>query len=190
MPVPGAEAGTEEPLTVILNRLSSGDREHRRAVAEAVTESLKPELKTRAFIFNTLLQDKAIGDRLRGYPHWLASRNLSNEASDESVQALITAVKERYEIGRRWYRLKAKLLGVDQLADYDRVAVVTADDARIRGRRAATSCSTPTAPSARTLAHPRSGSSPTATSMRRHAPASAAGRSARTPCRRATPTSS
>lgn len=130
VPVPG-EDGAEEPLTVILNRLSSGDREHRAAVASAVTDALQPELKTRAFIFNTLLQDKAIGDRLRRYPHWLASRNLSNEATDESVQALITAVKERYEIGRRWYRLKAKLLGVDVLADYDRVAVVTADDSRI-----------------------------------------------------------
>lgn len=130
VPVPG-EDGAEEPLTVILNRLSSSDREHRKAVAEAVSASLEPELKTRTFIFNTLLQDKAISDRLRSYPHWLASRNLSNEASDESVQALITAVKERYEIGRRWYRLKAKLLGVDRLADYDRVAVVTADDVRI-----------------------------------------------------------
>ena len=29
-----------------------------------------------------------IDDRLRGYPHWLASRNLANEASDESVEAL------------------------------------------------------------------------------------------------------
>ncbi|MEH3054294.1 MAG: M3 family oligoendopeptidase [Patulibacter minatonensis] len=130
VPVPGAD-GEEEPLTVILNRLSSGDREHRKAVAEAVTASLEPDLKTRTFIFNTLLQDKAIGDRLRSYPSWLSSRNLSNEASDESVQALVTAVKERYEIGRRWYRLKAKLLGVDVLADYDRVAVVTSDDARI-----------------------------------------------------------
>jgi len=131
VPVPGADDGQQEPLTVILNRLSSSDRAHRKAVSEAVTASLEPELKTRTFIFNTLLQDKAISDRLRTYPHWLASRNLSNEASDESVQALITAVKERYEIGRRWYRLKAKLLGVDRLADYDRVAVVTADDAHI-----------------------------------------------------------
>lgn len=131
VPVPGQEGAEPEPLTVILNRLSSNDREHRKAVAEAVTVALEPELKTRAFITNTLLQDKAIGDRLRHYPNWLSSRNLSNEASDASVQALITAVKERYEVGRRWYRLKAKLLGVDQLADYDRVAVVTKDDARI-----------------------------------------------------------
>jgi oligoendopeptidase F len=131
VPVPGDPGGEPEPLTVILNRLSSNDRAERKAVAEAVTEALEPELKTRAFIFNTLLQDKAIGDRLRDYPHWLSSRNLSNEASDASVQALITAVKDRYEVGRRWYRLKAKLLGVDQLQDYDRVATVTSDDARL-----------------------------------------------------------
>lgn len=131
VPVPGAPDAEPEPLTVSLNRLSSNDREERKAVAEAVTESLQPDLRTRAFITNTLLQDKAIGDRLRQYPHWLASRNLSNEASDASVEALITAVKERYEIGRRWYRLKAKLLGLDVLKDYDRVAVVTQDDARL-----------------------------------------------------------
>ena len=70
-------------------------------------------------------------DRLRHYPHWLASRNLSNEASDESVQALIEAVRGRYELPRRWYRLKAQLLGVDKLADYDRMAAVTQDNEKV-----------------------------------------------------------
>ena len=65
----------------------------RRAAAEAVTEALEPGLRTRAFIFNTLLHDKAVDDRLRDYPHWLAARNLANEASDESVQALVEAVR-------------------------------------------------------------------------------------------------
>ena len=49
-------------------------------------------------MFNTLLADKVVEDRLRSYPHWLASRNLANEASDESVQALIEAVRARYEL--------------------------------------------------------------------------------------------
>ena len=71
----------------------------------------QPGLRTRAFIFNTLLHDKAVDDRLRHYPNWLAARNLSNEASDESVQALLSAVRNRYELPRRWYRLKAQLLG-------------------------------------------------------------------------------
>jgi oligoendopeptidase F len=123
------EAGGEETtLDAALSRLASPDREERRTVAEAVTAALEPGLRTRAFIFNTLLADKATDDRLRHYPTWLTSRNLSNEASDESVQALIGAVRLRYDLPQRWYRLKARLLGVDRLADYDRAAAVTQDD--------------------------------------------------------------
>jgi oligoendopeptidase F len=135
--------GDDLSLEVALSRLQSPDREVRRQTAEAVTEALQPGLRTRAFIFNTLLHDKAVDDRLRSYPHWLASRNLSNEASDESVQALIEAVKGRYELARRWYRLKAQLLGVDRLADYDRMAAVTGEDPVVpwgEARRLVTEC--------------------------------------------------
>jgi oligoendopeptidase F len=116
-------------LDVALSRLALPERETRRTAAEAVTEALAPGLRTRAFLFNTLLADKGFDDRLRRYPHWLAARNLANEASDESVQALIEAVRARNEIPRRWYRLKAKLLGLERLADYDRMASVTEDQA-------------------------------------------------------------
>jgi oligoendopeptidase F len=122
-------AGEKVALDVALSRLALADRDVRRSTAQAVTEALAPGLRTRAYLFNTLLADKATDDRLRGYPHWLAARNLANEASDESVQALIEAVRGRYEIARRWYRLKAKLLGVERLADYDRMAAVTEDGA-------------------------------------------------------------
>jgi len=120
----------DEPVTLdsALARLLSSDADVRRTTAESVTDALAPGLRTRAFIFNTLLHDKAVDDRLRHYPHWLAARNLSNEASDESVQALLSAVRNRYELPRRWYRLKAQLLGVEKLADYDRMAAVTRDD--------------------------------------------------------------
>ena len=96
-----------------------------------MTEALEPGLRTRGYVFNTLLQDKAIEDRLRDYPSWLSARNLSNEASDESVQALVEAVQGRYELARRWYRTKARLLGIEKLADYDRMASVSADDVEI-----------------------------------------------------------
>ncbi|MEA2181364.1 MAG: oligoendopeptidase, partial [Solirubrobacteraceae bacterium] len=122
--------GQEEPVTLdgALARLMSSDRDVRRGAADAVTDALAPGLRTRAFIFNTLLHDKAVDDRLRKYPNWLADRNLANEASDESVQALLAAVRNRYELPRRWYRLKAQLLGIDRLADYDRMAAVTRDE--------------------------------------------------------------
>jgi oligoendopeptidase F len=119
--------GEKVALDVALSRLALPDREVRRSSAEAVTAALAPGLRTRAFLFNTLLADKATDDRLRSYPHWLAARNLANEASDESVQALISAVRARTEIPRRWYRLKAGLLAIERLADYDRIAPVTED---------------------------------------------------------------
>ncbi len=97
-----------------------------------MTAALAPGLRTRAYTFNTLLADKMTDDRLRSFPHWLASRNLSNEASDESVEALVQAVRGRFEIARRWYRLKAQLLGIDKLADYDRMAAVTQDNEKVQ----------------------------------------------------------
>jgi oligoendopeptidase F len=118
-------------LEVAMARLFSPDREVRRDTAERVTAALAPGLRTRAYAFNTLLADKMVEDRLRKYPHWLASRNLANEASDESVEALITAVRARNELPRRWYRLKAKLLGLDRLADYDRLANVTSEEEHV-----------------------------------------------------------
>ncbi len=114
----------DEPLQLMeaLSRLQEGDRSRREEAAEAVTEALQPGLRTRAFIYNNLLQDKATKDRLRSFDSWIAARNLDNEASDESVEALIEAVSGRYELARRWYRLKARLLGIERLADYDRIA--------------------------------------------------------------------
>jgi oligoendopeptidase F len=117
--------GEQVPLMQALSLLQGPDRDQRKVAAEGVTEALQPGLRTRAFIMNTLLADKATKDRLRSYDHWVASRNLANEASDESVQALIDAVVSRYELARRWYRLKAKLLGVERLAYYDRMAPVS-----------------------------------------------------------------
>ena len=148
----------------------------RRTTAEAVTAALEPGLRTRAFLFNTLLADKATDDRLRRYPSWLAARNLANEASDESVQALIEAVRGRYEIARRWYRLKARLLGVERLADYDRMAAVTDGRRHLsRSRRRARSCSTATPRSPPSSARWPSASSTSAGSTRRCAPAKRGG---------------
>jgi len=130
------DAGKPVALEVALARLFSPDRDERRTAAEAVTAALQPGLRVRGYVLNTLLAEKMVDDRLRSYPHWLASRNLANEASDASVEALIEAVRGRYELARRWYRLKARLLGIDRLADYDRMAAVTDEDESVPWARA------------------------------------------------------
>ncbi|HEX4490476.1 MAG TPA: M3 family oligoendopeptidase [Acidimicrobiia bacterium] len=122
--------GESQPLEAGLSRLGSPDPDVRRTAAEAVTAGLAPGLRTRAYVFNTLLADKAIDDRMRKFPSWIAGRNLANEASDESVAALVTAVQGRYSIPQRWYRLKARLLGVDRVRDYDRMASIASSEAQ------------------------------------------------------------
>jgi len=132
--IPDGTVGLEQGLSL----LQHPDREVRRAAADAVTAGLEPGLRTRAFVFNTLLLDKSTDDRLRHYPTWVSSRNLSNEATDDSVQALVDAVVARYEIPQRWYRLKAQVLGLDRLADYDRMASVAEDESSIGWSEATT----------------------------------------------------
>src|SRR4051812_16281715 len=118
--------GEAEPvaLDVALSRLMSPDRPLRAHVAQRVSTALEPTLRIRGYIFNTLMADKATDDRLRAYPSWISSRNLANEASDESVEALVAAVVGRYDIPQRWYRLKAQMLGLDRISDYDRNASI------------------------------------------------------------------
>ncbi len=109
-------------MEVALSKLQDADRDVRLAASEAITEGLAPGLRTRAFVFNSILLDKSIDDRLRNYPTWISSRNLANEVSDEAVQALVDAVVSRNDVPQRYYRLKARLLGLDRIAHYDRVA--------------------------------------------------------------------
>jgi oligoendopeptidase F len=123
--------GGTTTLEAALGRLHAPDRDVRRTAAEAVTAGLEPGLRTRAFVMNTLLSDKAVDDRLRHFDTWIQSRNLANEAGDASVQALVDAVQGRNSIAQRWYSLKARLLGIDRLADYDRMASVADVEAQI-----------------------------------------------------------
>jgi oligoendopeptidase F len=128
--------GETTTLEAGLSQIQSPDRSVRKAAAEAVTAGLAPGLRTRGFVLNTLLADKSIDDRMRHFSSWIASRNLSNEASDESVQALVDAVQGRYAIPQRWYTLKAKLLGIDRLADYDRMAPMGGVESQVGWREA------------------------------------------------------
>jgi oligoendopeptidase F len=106
----------------VLALLYDHRRSVRRAAAKAVTHALQTNQLVIGFIFNTLVYDHAIDDRLRAFPHPMASRNLANEIDTESVQALMRACEARHDLVHRYYTLKRRLLGVDALLDYDRYA--------------------------------------------------------------------
>jgi oligoendopeptidase F len=116
----GRQLALEEALTL----LREPDRDVRRGASHAITEALGHDIRTRGYIFNVILQEKAIDDRVRHFPSWISSRNLANETSDEAVQALVEAVTGRYDICVRYYRVKKKLLGVGELHEWDRYAPI------------------------------------------------------------------
>jgi len=119
--VDGRELALDQALTL----LREPDREVRRQASAALTQALSGDLRTRGYIFNVILQEKAIDDRLRHFPTWISSRNLANETSDEAVQALVDAVTGRYDVCVRYYRVKRKLLNVGDLHEWDRYAPVS-----------------------------------------------------------------
>lgn len=118
--------GEELTQAAILAKLYEKNREVRQKAAQSVTDVLREKLPILTFVFNTLAADKASDDRLRHYPTWIASRNLSNEVNDDVVDALVSAGASRYDIVARYYNLKRELLGVDRLFDYDRYAPLPA----------------------------------------------------------------
>lgn len=115
----GETKRTEEE---VLNDLYHAERTVRQQAADDLTAGLKSQLHILTHIFNTLLADKMIDDRLRKYPAWVSSMNLYNELHDQTVEVLVEAVTSRYDIAQRYYHLKRNLLGLDELADYDRYA--------------------------------------------------------------------
>ncbi len=117
----GTEQKTEQEVLALLY---DTDRSVRKTAAESLTDGLRLRSRELTFVFNTILADKAANDRLRGYDTWLSSRNVANEVRDEVVDALVEAVTSRYDLVARYYALKKKLLGLDEMFDYDRYAPV------------------------------------------------------------------
>jgi oligoendopeptidase F len=112
----------------VLSLLYEPDRELRRRAADALTAGLRQNARLLAYVFNTLVQDKATRDRLRRFAAPMDDRNLANEIDTVTVAALMTACERRHDLVQRYYRLKRRLLGLDVLYDYDRYAPVLAGE--------------------------------------------------------------
>ncbi len=115
--------GEELPLEQTLNLLQEADPAIREKAAKALVETFSKNLRIFTLITNTLAKDKEISDRWRGFEDIADSRHLANRVEREVVDALMTSVKNAYpRLSHRYYNLKAKWLGVDELNYWDRNA--------------------------------------------------------------------
>ncbi|MCE5314067.1 MAG: M3 family oligoendopeptidase [Armatimonadota bacterium] len=120
MTINGEEKTLTEPEVLALIR--DPNRETRKAAAASLSEGLKANGRLLTFIFNTLVYDKAVNDRLRRYEYPEQCRNKSNELDAETVETVISTCVKNYPMVARYYNIKREILGLDKLAHYDRYA--------------------------------------------------------------------
>ncbi|HZY67673.1 MAG TPA: M3 family oligoendopeptidase, partial [Devosia sp.] len=114
-----------------LHLLSDRDEKKRAAAFGAVGKTLDENARLFTHITNVLAKDKEISDRWRGYKDIADSRHLANSVEREVVDALETAVREAYpRLSHRYYGMKAKWFGKDQLNAWDRNAPLPTSDDR------------------------------------------------------------
>ena len=115
--------GEEQPLEATLNLLQEPDPEMRKKAAAALSETFRKNERIFTLVTNTLAKDKEISDRWRNFEDIADSRHLANRVEREVVDALASAVKAAYpRLSHRYYQMKARWLGMDQMNYWDRNA--------------------------------------------------------------------
>lgn len=123
--------GKEMSITQATDLLSDPDRERRKGAGQAIGRVLGEQAPVFSLITNTLAKDKATEDVWRKYPHPVSARNLANQVEDEVVDALVTAVKGAWDqLAHRYYKMKARWLGLEHMDYFDRNAPLPEDDDR------------------------------------------------------------
>ena len=115
--------GEQLALEATLNLLQHTDGEKRKSASLALSKTFAENLRLFTLITNTLAKDKEIFDRWHHFDDIADSRHLSNRIEGSVVNALSDAVKDAYpRLSHRYYAMKAKWLGMDQLNTWDRNA--------------------------------------------------------------------
>ncbi len=115
--------GKEYNDAEISKLLQDKDAKVREKAGKELNRVSKENAALFTFIYNMVIKDKSIEDTKRGYSRPVSERNLSENVSDEVVDALANTVKENYKnISHRFYKLKSKWLGVKKMEYWDRNA--------------------------------------------------------------------
>lgn len=126
--VKGEELGLEATLTLMTDK----KQKNRKRAFKAVVKTLDSNTRLFTHITNVLAKDKEISDRWRGYEDIADSRHMANSVEREVVDALESSVREAYpRLSHRYYAMKAKWFGVEQLNAWDRNAPLPTSDDRI-----------------------------------------------------------
>lgn len=120
-PVKNASGKTVKAgLEMLLTQMIARDKAVRDRAVKPFNTLLSTYLDMAEAEMNALLANKKIDDELRGYARPDSARHEADDISTEVVDTLVEAVTGRFDISRRFYRLKAQLLGQKTLAYHER----------------------------------------------------------------------
>lgn len=124
--------GEELNIESTLNFFTHKDRSKREAAAHEVARVLGQNIRTFARVHNTQTKEKAILDQWRNMPTPQSARHLANHVEPEIVEALRNAVVAAYpDLSHRYYKLKAKWLGLETMQVWDRNAPLPMESDRV-----------------------------------------------------------
>lgn len=75
-------------------------------------------------VFNTMALDHGQEMELRGYQSAIQPTNIGNELTDEAVEHLMQTTEANYGLAQDYFRLKAKMLGMEKIRNCDVYAPV------------------------------------------------------------------
>lgn len=113
----------EKNYTEMISLMQSPKQEVRDSSAKALNEILDKYVEVAEFELNAILEDKKINDNLRGFSRPDESRHKADLIETEIVDSLVESVSSKgFEISKKFYELKSKLLGLKKLNYYERAA--------------------------------------------------------------------
>jgi oligoendopeptidase F len=125
--VDGRELTGEQALSLLYDP----DRGLRERAYAAFLETHAAHGVVWTSVLNALMQDHRLECDLRRFPDPVLPTHLDNEVRPETVEAMMQATERHYDLARDYFRLKARLLGVERLKNTDLYAPIDATAARV-----------------------------------------------------------
>jgi oligoendopeptidase F len=110
----------KKSFSEILSLTSDKKKKIRDIAAIAINDIFKENAEIAEAEMNSIMADKKINDELRGFVRPDSSMHLSDEIDSRIADVLVEAATKRFDISKKYYRLKAKLFGVKRLKYYER----------------------------------------------------------------------
>lgn len=101
---------------------SDGDRRVRQAATVGVLKTHADQSHVLTYIFNTVYEDHRQTIGLRHYTDPMEPTLLDEDLDPQVIKALMSATESYYHLAQRFYRTKARVLGIEDFSSYDTLA--------------------------------------------------------------------